>query len=88
MNILECEEIRIAHSLVRVRNDVLRDQTAPDLAVGTVFLLGRNWMAFDLQVMGGILAGCTEAAEIQLPASKSTVLFSAAAVRTRTLYDG
>jgi hypothetical protein len=36
MNIFKREEIRIAHSLVRVRNDVLRDQTAPDLAVGTV----------------------------------------------------
>jgi hypothetical protein len=35
-SILKREEIRIAHCLVRVRNDVLRDQTAPDLAVGTV----------------------------------------------------
>jgi hypothetical protein len=45
-------------------------------------------MGFDLQEMQQILAGCTEAAEIQLAASKSNVLFSATAVRTRTLYDG
>jgi hypothetical protein len=32
-------------------------------------------MGFDLQEMQQILAGCTEAAEIRLTASKSNVLF-------------
>jgi hypothetical protein len=45
-------------------------------------------MGFDLQEMQQILAGRTEAAEIQLDASKTNVLFSATAVRTKALYDG
>jgi hypothetical protein len=45
-------------------------------------------MGFDLQEMQQILAGCTEAAEIRLTASKSNVLFSATALQTKALYDG